>query len=147
MPRLIDDNTDINPYDTIRGLFGELNGRVTRYGNNKKYRTFCLALGRVQEAASNAGWGHGEDLLGLNKNFGLVWDTIPFGKLDEIQQWFINNAFRKYQIFEPILHAQIMMGQDENSKYYQLYFNSHGQSGKSIKQYQQKELEKYWVNQ
>jgi hypothetical protein len=71
-----------------------------------------LLINVVKELGLQAG----EGLIMLNKTFKMLWDTIPKDRFDEINTWFRNNAFRKYQIIAPELHAGLMEKDAEYKK-------------------------------
>ena len=58
----------------------------------------------------------GELLLMININFGYFKRDMPWGRMDEVREWVINNAFRNYQILEPENHKILMQSDNEYSR-------------------------------
>jgi len=124
-------NQEIQNYETIRSIFGA--DRIyEKIRDNSKFISFANKLNEIQDICKNKYLDLGEALLMLNKSFGYIWDTIPFGKMDEIKQWFINNWFRNYQILEPEKHEQIMKMESPDARQYQDFYNSQGIQGRKL---------------
>ena len=75
----------------------------------------------IYKAGEERGICPGELLLMINKNYGYFKRDIPWGRMDEIREWVINNAFRNYQILEPERHKILM----QTDNFYSQDFKKH----------------------
>jgi hypothetical protein len=102
---------------TIRGMFGRQEERGIRWeslATNPAFGEFRRKIKSIQNAAYHRRVDFGVILVLINKTFGYHdWDIIPFGKIDEIRNWVINNWFREIQILYPERHAQLMAVEDK----------------------------------
>ena len=68
----------------------------------------------------------GELLILINKQYGFLWNTIPWGKMDEIFKWVINNHHKKTLLLQKDYHYTIMTSENgAGFKEYQRWFNDH----------------------
>ena len=75
---------------------------------------FRQKIRNIQAVAQSHGWLSGEDLLGINRTWGYVWRTIPWGKVQDCIDLYTRFAGdEKYKIFDPVLYAGI---QSERAK-------------------------------
>jgi hypothetical protein len=53
---------------------------------------FRQKIRNIQAVAQSHGWLSGEDLLGINRTWGYVWRTIPWGKFQDCIDLYIRFA-------------------------------------------------------
>jgi hypothetical protein len=117
----------INDFDTISSLFP--NREYEKIKDNKKFISFCSALKTIQDVCRERRICLGEAVIVIAKNFGYIWDTIPFSKIGEIREFWINNWFRVFAILEPEKHAEFMISNNEGLLLYQSWYNSRDEMG------------------
>ena len=96
----------IEPGATIRSIFGpdrERNFDTIR--DDSRFKQFRAAIKKIQAIGRAKFVDEGEVLIMINRNFGLVWDTIPFGRMDEITEWVQGNIRQVLAFTCPALHA------------------------------------------
>jgi hypothetical protein len=68
----------------------------------------------------------GAQLVLINKNFNLIWDTIPFEKMDAVKLWIEKNHHIYNVLFCPDYHYQIMETPGNSDfEEYRKWFNNH----------------------
>jgi hypothetical protein len=140
-------NTDqqLNSYDTIESVFG-VGRKYEEIRDNSKYIAFAGNLKEIQDFCRNRYIDLGEALIMLRKTFNYLWDTIPFGKMDEVKQWFENNWFRSFAILEPEKHQEIMQMQSQEARHYQAFYNSNGVNRGPMGNYPETKTNAWWNN-
>jgi hypothetical protein len=81
----------------------------------------------VFSAGHERGLCDGEIVQMINITFGYYRRDTPWGKMDEIREWLINNSFRKFQMLSPKYHNELMRPETEipNAKFYAEDFRKH----------------------
>jgi len=73
----------------------------------------------LQKCAEEHNLFTGEALIMINKNYGYVWDTIPYGKFGELKQFLCNHAGdEKYRFLNPRIFEELKK-QEEPEQYWQ----------------------------
>jgi hypothetical protein len=83
----------------------------------------------------------------IYRNFGYTWETLPDSELSNMQQFFINNWFRTYEIFCPENHAVIMKMESAEAKQYQEFYNSKGERGRKMMRDYKAPENMYWMKE
>lgn len=98
-------NVSIVAGESIRSKFGLLYERDNdSYRNDPIYSSFCKKIGMIQNEGARHGLCAGTVLLMVNSNYGYTWDTIPYGRMDEIAEFVKMNISRWIEFTAPDLH-------------------------------------------
>jgi hypothetical protein len=73
-------------------------------------------IDKIWITGKKCGFDVGEIHVIIARNFGLKNREIPVEKVNEIQQFFIKNTFRKFQLLAPQHHDILMQTENEYSK-------------------------------
>ena len=69
----------------------------------------------------------GELLVIINKQLGYVWNKIPWGKMETVLEWVVNNHHRKIRFLDKGYHYGVMeMENNLDAVEYQQWYNKHG---------------------
>ena len=70
-------------------------------------QAFRAKIAEIQAAGMSKGLDYGEMITMISKNYNFqTWREIPYGKMNEIKMFLINNAFRKFEIMDLELHKK-----------------------------------------
>lgn len=69
----------------------------------------------VYQAGYDRGLPNGEVFLMINFNFGYLEREVPWGKMEEVRTWLINNWWRNFQILSPHYHKILMQTKNDYS--------------------------------
>lgn len=109
-----DDDPEIGFNDTLYGFFGrQLTDDAEYCVKDPRYIKFHERLKTIMTAGQQHGLAAGEEIAIISKQFGYSFSTLPFGRIDEIKQWIIENAYRKLEILSPDLHSRLMAAPPE----------------------------------
>jgi hypothetical protein len=68
----------------------------------------------------------GELLMMINKQYKCMWNTIPWGKMDEVKEWVINNHHKRILLLSKDYHYTIITAETGSGvKDYQDWYNNH----------------------
>jgi hypothetical protein len=81
---------------------------------------FKNKMDEIYTAGQKQGLCVGEIHAMININFGYWKRDMPWGKIDEVKQWIINNAFRSFQILNPTSHTALMQTDNPYSQDFKL---------------------------
>jgi len=101
------DPDSIKDFDTIVSLFGYERDHA-EIKNDPVYKKFNEWTKRIQYIGTNNNVPLGEILLLINYAFGYVWDTIPFGKYNEVYEFIKKNYDLRYKWIDPPLHEYLL---------------------------------------
>jgi hypothetical protein len=135
---------EIREYDTIESIFGK-ERKYENVRDDSRFIEFGNKLREIQNYCKNRYVDLGEAVVLINKTFGYIWDTIPFGKIDEILEWFQNNWFRGYAIMDSEKHVLIMSMNDPIAKLYQTFYSSNGSSRGPMGKINPPKIEPHWT--
>jgi len=109
---------NIRDYDTIESLFGEndpedprVHLKIKEDPVHKKFNEWTKKLHFI---GTNNNIPVSEIFKLINVVFSYSWDTIPFGKYDEVYNFVKANSEYRYKWIDPLLHEYLM-----KTKYYQ----------------------------
>jgi hypothetical protein len=95
--------------ETLRSIFGKLEEHEDNgYLKDPVYRKFGKKVGEIQSIAENSLCPIGGCLLMINANYGYTWDTIPWGRFDEIKEFVRNNTKDRYKLIDPEFHKKLV---------------------------------------
>lgn len=104
------DDQVIAATDCLFSLFGRRISEDTTYLKEEPlFKKFNAALGTIHTVGLHRGLAVGEQLAMISQKFGFSWHTVPFGRIEEIKQYLIDNAFRKIEILSPDFHKKLMV--------------------------------------
>ena len=122
---------EVQDYETIESIFGR-DRKYEEIKDSPKFIMFAQKLRDMQDFCRKKYLDLGEAVTMIQITFNYIWGTIPYGKLDDIKQFLMNNWFRNYAILEPDRHQQIMAMTTPEALQYQEFYNSHGETGHKI---------------
>jgi len=114
---------EIANHESIVSIFGIAQER--NYDNLKDdptYKEFNRKIREIQDVATNMDFPVVEALQMILYNFGFWWDTIPYGRMNEMKEFVRNNGETRYKIIYPEMHAFLLttgyykMGKQKPSK-------------------------------
>jgi len=111
-------------YETLK-TYMDNEGNI-KSGCKEIAQQFKDELRKIQSAVTDQLYDIGEMLVMINRNYGYSWETIPWGKMDEIKIWVRKNYFRRTQLLAPDLHHDLMtMENNQGAIEYKNWFNKH----------------------
>jgi hypothetical protein len=134
MRKIINKDVEIKPGDTMRMFFKDDERSPAREDD------VCRRFNEKIQAIINTGKIQGLEagqclcMIAINYKHMLIqgaslWRTIPWGRMEDIQEFISNNAFRFYAMMMPAQHRMIMQQTDAESRKYQLCYNTYGKQG------------------
>lgn len=110
----------LNPGDSIRSLFDVQENRVfENLRRDPRFEKLRTKLREIQNVGREKGACEGEVLQLINKGYfkpGYVWDTIPYGEMDDIKEFVRNNVESRLKILHPemfeLLRSNVAVGKD-----------------------------------
>jgi hypothetical protein len=104
--------------DTLRLLRGH-DGKtpVSRKADEEE---FLEGIRSICDEGARHDMPNGRVLMLINKNFGYQFDTIPFCRLIEMEDFIRNCWFRETEITSPDLHKKLLESENDYSKWFRL---------------------------
>jgi hypothetical protein len=99
---------DIQPEDTICLLFGEAAQRGDTKTGEAQYKAFNKKIGQIQAEGRKHGLDPAACLVMINSMHGFFWDTIPWGRMDEMVEYIKKFGADSIQIIDPEMHKKLL---------------------------------------
>lgn len=105
-------------FDDISINFMNSDGQSKNEACRKVLIQFCKKLADIQKTAFDNFIDPAELLIMISRNYGWIWETIPWGRLDEVKIWCKNNWWRHCQMLNPEQHNILMQTENDYSTWF-----------------------------